>query len=109
VNTEALRRIGELYVIEAEIRGKPPNERPRVRQERTRPLMVDFEFWLRSMLSMVSLKGDTAKAIDYSLNQWHPKRDSRQGRPRSDAYVQVGKKLSNWVVDVYGVGEPLHA
>jgi transposase len=70
VNTEALRRIGELYAIEAEIRGKPPDERWRVRKERTRPLMDDFEFWLRSTLSMVSQKGDTAKAINYSLNQW---------------------------------------
>jgi transposase len=70
VNTEALRRIGELYAIEAEIRGKPPDERWRVRQERTRPLMDDFELWLRSTLSMVSQKGDTAKAINYSLNQW---------------------------------------
>ena len=30
VNTEALRRIGELYAIEAAIRGKPPDERRRV-------------------------------------------------------------------------------
>jgi transposase len=70
VNTEALRRIGELYAIEAEIRRKPPDDRWRVRQERTRPLMDDFELWLRSTLSMVSQKGDTAKAINYSLNQW---------------------------------------
>jgi transposase len=70
VNTEALRQIGELYAIEAEIRGKPPDERWRVRQERTRPLMDDFELWLRSTLSMVSQKADTAQAINYSLNQW---------------------------------------
>lgn len=34
VNTEALRRIDELYAIEAEICGKPPDERKRVRQKR---------------------------------------------------------------------------
>ena len=70
MNSGALRRIGELYAIEAEICGKPPYERRRVRQDRTRPLMNDFELWLRSALSMVSQKGDTAKAINYSLNQW---------------------------------------
>lgn len=34
ITTEALRRIGELYGIEAEIRGKPPHERQLVRQQR---------------------------------------------------------------------------
>nr|WP_271815905.1 IS66 family transposase [Cupriavidus sp. P-10] len=70
VNTEALRRIGELYAIEADIRGKPPDERRRVRQERARPLLEAFEIWLRSTLSKVSPKSDTAKAIGYALNQW---------------------------------------
>lgn len=70
VNTEALRRIGELYAIEADIRGKPPDERRRVRQERALPLLEAFEIWLRSTLSKVSPKSDTAKAIGYALNQW---------------------------------------
>jgi transposase len=43
VNTEALRRIGELYAIEAAIRGKPPDERRRVRQEQARPLLDALE------------------------------------------------------------------
>jgi transposase len=65
-----LRRIGELYAIEAAIRGKPPDERRRVRQEQVRPLLDAFEIWLRSTLGTVSQKGDTAKAINYALNQW---------------------------------------
>jgi transposase len=70
VNTEALRQIGELYAIEAASRGKPPDERRRVRQEQARPLLDVFEIWLRSTLGTVSQKGDTAKAINYALNQW---------------------------------------
>src|SRR5580698_1462550 len=70
VNTEALRRIGELYAIEAAVRGKPPDERRRIRQEQARPLLDAFEIWLRSTLGTVSQKGDTAKAINYALNQW---------------------------------------
>jgi transposase len=58
VNTEALRRIGELYAIEAAIRGKPPDERRRVRQEQARPIPGAFEIWLRWTLSTVSQKGD---------------------------------------------------
>jgi transposase len=70
VNTEALRRIGELYGVEATIRGKPPNERRRVRQEVVRPLLDAFEAWLRTTLGTVSQKSETAKAINYALNQW---------------------------------------
>ena len=65
-----MRRIGELYAIEAAIRGKPPDERRRVRQEQARPLLDTFEIWLRSTLGTVSQKGDTAKAINYALSQW---------------------------------------
>lgn len=61
VNTEALRRIGELYAIEAAIRGKPPDERRRVRQEQARPLLDAFAIWLRSTLDTVSQKSDTPK------------------------------------------------
>lgn len=70
-NTEALRRIGDLYAIEADICGKPPNERRRVRQERARPLPEAFEIWFRSTFNKVSPKSDTEKAaIGYALNQW---------------------------------------
>jgi transposase len=68
--TEALRRIGELYAIEAEIRGKLPAERRRVRQERARPLLDSFEIWLRERLLTLSSQSDTTKAINYFLNQW---------------------------------------
>jgi hypothetical protein len=49
-------RIAELYLIEAEIRGKPPHERQQVRQSRARPLLDDFDRWLRTMLEKLSLK-----------------------------------------------------
>lgn len=67
---EALRRIGELYAIEADIRGKPPDERKRVRQAQARPLLDGLEEWLRTKLLTLSRKSDTAGAIQYALNQW---------------------------------------
>jgi transposase len=70
LTTEALRRIAELYVIEAEIRGKPPDERLRVRRARARPLLDDLEHWLRASLEKLSRKSDTAAAIQYALNLW---------------------------------------
>ena len=47
-----------------------PQERLRVRQERSRPLIVELEAWLREQRAKLSRNNDTAKAIDYSLNRW---------------------------------------
>ena len=68
--TEALRRIGELYAIEEQIRGQLPDQRKRIRQEQSRPLLDDFEVWLRTRLLTLSTQSDTTKAINYMLNQW---------------------------------------
>ena len=68
--TEALRYIGELYGIEANIRGKPPGERLRARQEKAKPLLERYGTWLREKIKTLSAKSDTARAITYSLNQW---------------------------------------
>jgi transposase len=68
--TEALRRIGELYAIEAQIRGQLPDERRRIRQMQSRPLLDSFEIWLRERLLTLSTQSDTNKAINYLLNQW---------------------------------------
>jgi transposase len=67
---KALDYIGELYGIEARIRGKPPAERLRIRQEKAKPLLETYEAWLRAKLETLSSKSETAKAINYSLNQW---------------------------------------
>jgi hypothetical protein len=70
LTTEALRRIAELYLIEAEIRGKPPDERLQARKARAAPLLDDLEHWLRTTLATLSRKSDTAAAILYALNLW---------------------------------------
>jgi transposase len=67
---EALRRIGELYAIEAQIRGLLPDERQRIRQQQARPLLDSLEKWLRERLLTLSTQSDTTKAINYILNQW---------------------------------------
>lgn len=67
---EALQRIGELYAIEAKIRGKPPDERQQARQAEAKPLIDDLERWLRGMLEKLSRKSDTSAAIMYALNLW---------------------------------------
>jgi len=70
ITQEALDRIGTLYEIETGIRGKPPDQRQRVRQERARPLLDAFETWLRTTVQTLSRKSDTTAAILYALNRW---------------------------------------
>src|SRR5215218_7165891 len=67
---EALRRIGELYRIEAEIRGRPAEERGAVRQERSKPLVEALHAWLTTQLGRVSGRSTLAEAIRYALRHW---------------------------------------
>jgi transposase len=67
---EALRRIGELYRIEAEIRGRPAEERRTVRQERSKPIIEALHAWLTIQLGRVSGRSNLAEAIRYALRHW---------------------------------------
>jgi hypothetical protein len=67
---EALRRIGELYAVEAEVRGRPSEERRTVRQERSRPVVDALHAWLTAQLERVSGKSALAEAIRYALRHW---------------------------------------
>ncbi len=67
---EALRRIGELYGIEEEIRGRPAAERSEVRNARARPLLESLHEWLHASLAKLSKKSETAGAIRYTLGRW---------------------------------------
>ncbi len=62
--------LGELYSIEADIRGKPATERLRVRQEKSKPLLIAFETKIRAKVATLSRKSELAGAINYSLNRW---------------------------------------
>ena len=70
VAEEALRRIGELYAIEADIRGRKPEERRQVRNERSRPLLESLKQWLEETLAKLSRKSDTSLAVRYALGRW---------------------------------------
>jgi len=70
ITTQTLDRIGELYRIEAQIRGKPPDQRKVIRQEHSAPIVAALHAWLKEQLATVSKKSVTADAIGYALNQW---------------------------------------
>jgi transposase len=68
--TEALARIGALYAIEDEVRGKPADLRLNIRQTRARPLLDDLRRWMEKVLRSLSSKSETAGAIRYALSRW---------------------------------------
>jgi transposase len=70
IAADAVKRIDALFAIEREINGLVPQERLRVRQERSRPLIVELKAWLREQRARLSKNSDTTKAINYSLNRW---------------------------------------
>jgi transposase len=67
---EVLRRIAELYRIEDEIRGQPPDARQAVRHDRSRPRVEALKVCLEEQLARVSGKMPVAKAIRYMLRHW---------------------------------------
>lgn len=67
---EAVARIDALFAIEREINGRPPAERRKVRQERSRPRVEALETWLREQYARLSAANQVARAIAYSLNCW---------------------------------------
>lgn len=67
---EALKRIGELYAVESDIRGRPPEERLQARTTRAQPLLDSLHQWLQSTLAVVSKKSEIAAAIRYALGRW---------------------------------------
>lgn len=67
---EALARIAMLYQVEAEIRGRPAEERRAARQARSRPIVAALESWLKEKLGLVSQKSKLAEAIRYALSRW---------------------------------------
>jgi transposase len=67
---EALQRIGTLYRVEEQIRGKPPEQRRAVRQAESKPLLDSLRQWFETTLSKLSRKSDTTAAIRYVLSRW---------------------------------------
>jgi transposase len=66
----ALAQIGELYALEAEIRGRLPEERTAVRQARGASILATLHGWMHATLAALSKKSELAVAIRYALSRW---------------------------------------
>ncbi len=83
---EALARIGQLYVIEAEIKDRKLSDDALVvcRRERAGPILDEFANWIAEQVPKVLPKSKIGEAIVYATNQW----------PTLTRYVSVG----HWLV-----------
>jgi hypothetical protein len=52
------------------IRGRPPDERQRIRNERSRPILESMHEWFKASLSRLSRKSDVTLAIHYAMGRW---------------------------------------
>lgn len=67
---EGLRRIQELYAIEADIKGRSAEQRQVERQARSKPRLDAFHAWAEAQRRRLSGKTPLGKALQYALSRW---------------------------------------
>jgi transposase len=70
IAAEALKRIGELYAIEAGIRGQSAQARAAARQQRSTPLVDALNAWFAAQLARVPGRSQMAEVLRYALSRW---------------------------------------
>ena len=69
IANEAIRRVAQLYAVEKEARGSPPDRRVEIRQAKAVPIFDGLESWLHDQLPTISGKSPLAMAIRYGLTR----------------------------------------
>jgi len=70
LTSDLLERIGRLYRIEEEIRGRPPDVRRRHRQDQSKPQIEELRVVTDDALRRLSPKSAMAKALAYGRKRW---------------------------------------
>lgn len=65
-----LTQIGMVYEVEREVQNLTPDERQRIRQVRSRPLLDALHRWMLLTRQKITDGSATAKALHYSLKRW---------------------------------------
>ena len=65
-----MRRIGELYRVEAAVRGQSPEARQVARAKTSRAVVEDLERWLKASQQDLPGRSLTAQAARYRLSLW---------------------------------------
>jgi transposase len=96
---EALERIAALYGIEKEIRGRPPDQRWRIRNERAKPLVDAMHVWLKESVSKLSRKSDVTVAIYYALGRW-----TQLSRYVNDGHLEIDNNAAERALRAVALG-----
>ena len=99
IAAEALDRIGRLYGIEAEIRGRPPDERRQIRQARAGPELETLHAWLHATVTTLSKKSELAVAIRYALSRW-----TALTRYRDDGRLEIDNNAAERALRAVALG-----
>jgi transposase len=70
IAAEAIVRITELFAVEREVKGAPPDERRRERQAQAVPKLAALRTWLEAQQRGLSSDSTLARACRYPLNRW---------------------------------------
>ncbi|KZX91583.1 IS66 family transposase [Sulfitobacter sp. HI0021] len=70
IAAEGLRRIAEIYTVEADIRGISSGQRLSARQARSAPLVAAFGEWLEAERRKISTKSRLGEKLTYIHNHW---------------------------------------
>jgi transposase len=96
---EALDRIGQLYAIETDIRGRLPEERVAARRARAGPALEALHAWLHATLSTLSKKSELAVAIRYALSRW-----TALTRYRDDGRLEIDNNTAERALRAVALG-----
>lgn len=96
---EALDRIGALYGIEDQIRGKLPDERATHRRQHAGPLLGHLKTWLVHTASQLSAKSELAGAIRYATSRW-----PALTRYRDDGTIEIDNNAAERALRAVALG-----
>ena len=98
IAAEALKRIAALYAIESAVRGQPPDNRLKGR-EQAKPILDDFHAWLLDTRRHLSKKSGLADAIGYTLNHWQA-----LSRYASDGRIEIDNNAAERALRAVALG-----
>lgn len=96
---ELLERIGELFAIEADIRGKSPDERLKARGELAVPRLDALKTQFEATLNKISGKSSLAQALRYAMSRW-----SSLTRYTTDGRLEISNNAAERAIRPLAVG-----
>ena len=70
VGTKGVKLMKKLYKVEDKIQDFSLEEKHRVRQEKSRPIMDELKTWIDDVRGKITPSSVAGKAINYAFNEW---------------------------------------